>query len=237
MAAVLAGGPGAVLSHRAAGDELALTTWNGRPSITVPKWRPSTDRIEIHTSALPADEITNLDGIPITTVARTLFDLASVLDPVRLLNAVEEAEKRGLSSPLSLPATLERHAGERGAARLRRVLADAGYGVADGELELAFGDFLAERGLPLPETNAWIQVGDRSYKPDRLWRRERLIVELHSARHHGTTPAITRDATRDRRLLLAGWRVIHVTWAQLHSPREADELERDLRIALALSTV
>jgi hypothetical protein len=237
MAAVLAGGPDAHLSDRAAGDEWGLITWNGRQSVTVPKWRRSTAEIEFHVRRLRSDEVTTLDGIPITTVTRTLLDLAIRLEPVRLVNAVEEAEKRGLASPLSLPDLLERHAGERGTAILRTVLREAGYGVSKGELELAFRRFVADRGLPTPERNGWIDLGDRSYSPDCLWRDERLIVELHSARHHGALPAVTRDATRDRLLLLAGWRVIHVTWAQLHSPREAAALERDLRAALRRPTV
>jgi hypothetical protein len=203
----------------------------------VPKWRRSTPEIEFHSAALPPDEVTTQDGIPITTVTRTLFDLASVLDPVRLLNAIEEAEKRGLAGSLSLPDLLERHRGERGTAVLRDVLRGAGYGVSKGELELAFRRFVADRGLPEPECNGWVDLGDRHFSPDALWRRERLIVELHSALHHGAPPAITRDATRDRLLMLAGWRVIHVTWAQLHARREADALERDLRTALRLPTV
>jgi hypothetical protein len=60
-----------------------------------------------------------------------------------------------------------------------------------------------------------------------------VIVELHSVRHHGTGPKISRDADRDRRLLLAGWDVVHVTWAQLHDPLGREELERDLRRLLS----
>lgn len=232
MAAVLSGGPGAVLSHRAAGSEWQLANLSGRNSVTATTWRRSTEAVRFHSSSLPADEITVLDGIPITSVPRTLLDLATLLDPHRLLNAVNEAEQRELSDPLSLPALLERHHGERGTARLRSVLENAGYGVPREALEELFARFVAVRGLPRPELNAWIRIGPDYFSPDCLWRGERLIVELHSARHHGTTPAITRDASRDRRLMLAGWLVIHVTWAQLHDPREADALERDLRRAL-----
>ena len=82
--------------------------------------------------------------------------------------------------------------------------------------------------------NAWVQVGSQHFSPDCLWRTERVIVELHSARHHSTQPKVNRDARRDRLLALAGWLVIHVTWAQLHDSRDADELDKDLRIALGL---
>ena len=80
-----------------------------------------------------------------------------------------------------------------------------------------------------------VQVGAVFYRADCLWPKAHLIVELQSVKWHGTKPAITRDATRDRQLLLAGWNVIHVTWAQLHDREEADALERDLRAALRLS--
>jgi hypothetical protein len=232
MAAVLAGGPGAVLSHRAAGAEHQIRAWSGRAAITAPTRRRSTDRIEMHCASLPPDEVTTCDRIPITTVPRTLLDLAAVLDDHALLMAINEAEKRELRDALSLPDVLERHRGERGAGRLRRVLAEVGYGVAREALEDLFARRIAEWRLPRPELNATIAVDGFNYSPDCLWREQRLIVELDSVRHHGTGPALTRDATRDRRLLLAGWRVIHITWAQLHSSREAAGLERDLRAAL-----
>lgn len=231
MAAVLAGGPGAVLSHRPAGAEWGIRRWSGRPAITVPGDRRST-RIEIHRSRLPTDEVTDCDGIPITTVPRTLLDLATVLDEHDLLTALGEAEKRQLSDPLSLPELLNRHRGERGTVRLRAALEKVGYGVPIQALEEAFSRFVAGRGLLPPELNATLSIEGSFVSPDCLWREQRLIVELHSVRHHGTGPAISRDATRDRRLLLADWRVIHVTWAQLHDRREAAALERDLRRAL-----
>jgi very-short-patch-repair endonuclease len=131
-----------------------------------------------------------------------------------------------------LPELLARHRGERGTARLRSALERVGYGVPIEGLEEAFARFVAERRLPPPELNATLWIEDRFVSPDCLWRDQRVIVELHSVRHHGTGPAISRDASRDRRLLLAGWSVIHVTWAQLHDRRESAALERDLRRAL-----
>ena len=232
LAAVLAGGPGAFAGHRLAGTIWDLITWSGRPSVTVPSWRASTREIRFHTRSLPVDEVTTELGIPVTSVPRTLLDLASVLPPDRLLNAINEAEERGLGDALSLPVLIERHRGERGVAVLRSVLADAGYGVTDRELEAGFARFVARHRLPRPELNAWIRVGIDHFKADCAWREQRVIVELHSARHHSTVPKVTRDAARDRRLMLAGWTVIHVTWAQLHDRAEADALARDLRSVL-----
>lgn len=235
MAAVLSGGEGAVLSHRPAGAEWNLRAWNGRAAITVPRWRRGPAAVEIHSCSLPFDEITVKDGIAITTVPRTILDLATILDHHALARVVEEAEFQRLSDRLSLPALLERHRGERGSAKLRAVLEAAGYGkgVTKLELEEAFVRFLAEHSLPHPELNASLQIGGRFYSPDCLWRSQRLIVELHSATYHGTTPAVSRDAGRDRRLLIAGYRVIHVTWAQLHDPAERRALAADLGVVLA----
>ena len=232
LAAVLAGGPGAFACHRLAGAIWSLITWNGRPSVTVSSWRPSTSEIRFHTRSLPEDEVTTELAIPVTSVPRTLLDLATVLDRHRLLNAINEAEERGLGDAGSLPALIERHRGQRGVAILRTVLAGAGYGVTDDELEERFARFIAEQGLLRPELNAWIRVGADYFRADCLWRSHRLIVELHSARHHSTVPKVTRDAGRDRRLALAGWTVIHVTWAQLHDRVEAIALARDLRSVL-----
>jgi very-short-patch-repair endonuclease len=208
-----------------------LRNWSGRPSITVPKWRPTSGQIEIHSSTLPADERTVLDGIPITTVPRTLLDLATILDADALLRAVNEAEEMELADPLSLPALLERHRGERGTAALRSVLEGAGYGmgVTNEALEELFAKFIRVHTLPQPELNAPIHVGDRFYIADCLWRSQRLIVELQSVKFHSTAPAMTSDAERTRRLTLAGWRVIPVTWAQLNSRAKARALAHDLR--------
>jgi len=237
MAAVLAGGPAAALSHRAAGAGWGLRQWNGVPSITVPKWRPSRPTIELHTCPLPRDERTSLDGIPITTVARTLLDLATVLESYALARAVAEAVTGEMAGPLSLPDLLERHRGRRGAGSLRAALTAEGFGlgVTRSELEERFLPFLATHSLPHPELNASLQVDGRFYSPDCLWRPQRVIVELDGAAFHESPLAQTRDSDRDRRLVLARWNVIHVTWSQVHDPIEAAHLACDLRLALGAS--
>jgi very-short-patch-repair endonuclease len=236
MAAVLAGGPGAVASHRLAGAVWDVIAWSGRAAVTVPSWRASTRALEFHARILPPDEITVEQGVPVTSVSRTLLDLATVLSRDRLLKAIDEAETRGLGGALSLRALIERHRGQRGVAILRKVLTEAGYGVTKGELEDAFARFIGRRRLPRPERNAWVRVGADHFQADCVWRGRKLIVELHSARFHSTVPKVTRDAGRDRRLAMAGWLVIHVTWAQLHDRAESDALEHDLRRILAEPT-
>jgi len=235
IAAVFAGGVGAALSHQAAGAHHDLRSWTGRPTITVPSWRASSRAIEIHTTLLPADEITVIEGIVTTTVPRTIFDLASVLDRHGLDQVIREAEVRRLSDPLSLPDLLERYPGRRGTATLRSALAEleVGGGVTKKELEARFARFLDDEGLSLPERNAAIHLGDRFIVPDCLWRDHRMIVELDGHDVHDRRIQSDSDKERDRELLLLGWHVIRVTWRHLHQGRA--KLARDLHHILGSS--
>lgn len=231
MAAVLRGGTGAVLSCRAAGDQWALRRWSGRPAVTTPTLRRPIAGIETHHSLIPADERTVLDGIPITTWPRTLLDLATFLDHDSLVRALNEADARRLSDPLSLASLLERHRGERGAGALRRALADAafGRGVAREELEERFAAFVRAHRLPPPLLNAPVTVDGRRYVADALWPEVRLIVELQSTAFHAAPAAMSADAVRARRLMLAGHHVVYVTWDQLARSVAAASLAADLR--------
>jgi hypothetical protein len=231
LAAVLCFGPRAVLSHRPAGAEWGLRSWRGKPAVTVGTKRRPHPSIELHRSVLPADERTVLDGIPITTWPRTLLDLATVLDHDALVRVLNEADARRLANHLSLPALLERHRGERGAGALRRALADAafGRGITREDLEERFAAFVGRRRLPPPLLNAPVSADGRNYVADALWPGARLIVELQSVAFHASPAAMSADAERTRRLTLAGYRVVYVTWAQLQDRSERDALARDLR--------
>ena len=230
LAAVVCFGPTAVLSHRPAGAEWGLRSWQGKPAVTVAsKCRPHPS-IELHRSHLPADERTVRDGIPITSVPRTLLDLATVLDHDALVRALNEAEAGRLADPLPLTALLDRHRGERGVGALRRALADVafGRGITREELEERFAAFIRAYHLPPPLLNAAVRAGDRTYVADTLWPKTGLIVELQSIAHHATPAAMSADADRTRRLTLAGCRVVYVTWARLVDREERDALARDL---------
>ena len=123
MAAVLACGPGAVLSHRAAG-----ALWGLRPSsaaridVTTPRQLGRRHGIRLHVSRVPTDERTVLHGVPVTTVPRTMFDLAAELRPHDLERMIDQAAVLQLTDPLSLPAVLKRYPGYRGAASLGAAL-------------------------------------------------------------------------------------------------------------------
>jgi predicted transcriptional regulator of viral defense system len=229
MAAVLAGGRGAVLSHRSAAAHLGLRPPQATVEVTVSRRLRARPGLRFHHSRLPADEVTVHDRIPITTVPRTLFDLAAVIPAGQLARALNEAEIRRLWDPLSLQDLLERHPRRPGAAAIRAALG-IGAQVTRSELEDRFLDFLGRAGLPRPGTNVPMRLGDRWIEADCLWPHQRLLVELDGYGSHHTRLAYERDRARDRALTAAGWRVIRITWRQLHDEPEA--LARDLRASL-----
>jgi hypothetical protein len=228
-AAVLACGCDAVLSHRAAAALWGLRE-SARIDVTVPgnRRRPS-GSIVVHRSAIPADETTVVDGIPVTTIPRTLLDLAAVVSPARVARAAHEAEVRRLGDVLSLADIIERHPRRRGIATLRRLLAEGRLGsdVTHSELEARFLSFVAAEGLPRPDVGVHVAAGGVLVECDSVWPAQRLIVELDGSAVHGSATAFERDRHRDRVLAVEGWRVVRVTWRQLH--RERAVLAADLR--------
>jgi hypothetical protein len=234
MAAVLAGGEGAVLSHRSAAELWRLREGARVPvEITVPRARRPQRGIQFHRSPLPFDEVTIHDGIATTTVPRTLFDLATVLDPRQVERALNEAEMLRLWDHLSLRDLLHRYPRREGSRAIRAALErrEEGATVTKSELEEMFVEFLDEVGLPRPEINATVRAGDRLFEPDCLWRKSGLIVELDSRRVHATAEAFESDRERDRRLDVAGFRTIRITFRTLAHQRE--QLNDDLTRLLA----
>ena len=176
MAAVLAAGRRAVLSHLSAAALWRIRRWrDGNVDITMPGSRKPRPGITWHVTSLPADEITSVAGIPVTTVPRTLLDLAAILDQRGLERAINEAEVQRHTDPLSLPALLARYPRRRGTAAIRAILADGriGAGVTKSELEERFLQFLTDRGLPRPELNVSIAVRGGFVEADCVWRSSR----------------------------------------------------------------
>ena len=230
MAAALAGGPGAAISHRTAGAcHRILSAGDGPIDVIVATDRRSRDGLRFHCSALPADELTVRDGIPVTTVPRTLLDLATILPPRRLERALNQAEVLRLTDPLSLEDLLARHPRRHGVASLKAVLAGQTLGtkVTRSELERAFLFFLVDHGLPAPQTNVAIE----GHEVDCAWPEARVIVELDGHATHATRHSFEQDRDRDRGLTAAGWRVVRVTHRQLRTDR--DPLAADLRRLLS----
>jgi Protein of unknown function (DUF559) len=234
MAAVLAGGPRAALSHRSAAALWGIRRWSGEVDITLPSSRRQRPAVTWHVTNLLADEIVSLAAIPVTTVPRTLLDLAGILDRRGLERAMNEAEVQRHTDPLSLPALLARYPRRRGTAAIRAILRAGRVGVTltRSELEERFLRFLAHWGLPRPDLNVPIAVRGGFVEADCVWRKARVIAELDGRAVHGTAAAFDRDRARDRALNAAGWRVIRITWRQL--TEEATELAEDLGALLGV---
>ena len=184
--------------------------------------------IRFHHVCLPADEITVVDGIPVTTMPRTLFDLAAVLDARQVERALNEADFFGSPirsrsrPPCPPPAPC------RGRESPRALAArSAGATRTRSELEERFLHLLDDAGLPRPHGNT-LCLG---LEVDCAWPEQRLIVELDSRAAHATPAAFETDRERDRVLQTAGWRAVRVTWRQLTEDRV--RLVEDVRTLLA----
>jgi hypothetical protein len=232
MAAVLAAGPDAVLSHYSAAELWGLRTSARRwHDVTVPRQLRSRPAVRVHQALLPGDEITAVRGIAATSVPRTVLDVAATAPQREVERLIHEAEVRRLWDPLSLRDLLLRYPRRPGTPRIAAALAERDPGVPKTVLEDAFLEFLDRHHLPRPETNVWLSVGRHMHEIDCLWREKRVIVELDGRAAHDTARAFESDRVKDRRLTLAEWRPIRVTWQQLHTNER--ELARDL---LALTT-
>jgi hypothetical protein len=234
MAAVLASGSGAVLSHRSATALWGI--WGsgaGESHVTVPRHTRSQRSIHRHFGALPDDEVTNRDGIPVTSAARAVLDLAADRDEAAAESALREMEYLGIYGPVSLPSLLERYPRHGGAAIVGRCLArvrDDPGGRIRSPLEELFLPFLDAHHIPRPRLNAWLSIGDERFQVDCLWPDARLVGELDGFASHGTKRALRNDRKRDRQLLAASYRVVRITESQLVT--EPLQIAADLRSLL-----
>lgn len=235
MAAVLACGPKAVLSHRSAAALWGLTgTGQARIDVTAAGRRgraPAGIAAHRHGS-LQANDRTAVRGIPCTSLARTLLDFAAVATEGELRNAIVQAEVLRVFDLAAVREVLRRSRRRRGVARLRRALAayDPRSERARSELERRFLALCAEARLPAPEVNVPLVLNGTQIEADFLWRDVRLIVEADGHRYHGTATAFEHDRRRDQLLVLKGWRVIRCTWRQVVD--HPDGLVRTLRVIL-----
>ena len=232
LAAVLTCGPGAALSHRS-----GAALWEMRAGgvnvidVTVPSraGRISRKGIRIHRSGrLTAEEVTDKDGIPVTTVARTLLDLGDVIDLQAQRRAVTEAEYRHLYDHTALIAVVESNPGRR----TKKLLSAAMEGRMHrtrSPLEDRFVRFKDRYGVEEPECNVHVE----GYEVDFLWRRVGLAVELDGLDAHGTRAAVRRDRKKDRVLWRAGIRTMRLTGDALDAEEEllADLVQAGVRVA------
>ncbi|MDX6729935.1 MAG: hypothetical protein QOK49_4740 [Baekduia sp.] len=235
-AVVLACGPGAVLSHRSAAGAWGLRPDGGAAwQVAVPtagRRRPA-GPIRTYRHALTAEEITTLEHVPITTVARTLLDLASQVPIHHLRRAVERAVDLGLFHLPDVAAALERHRGRPGSPALASLMTDLrihGMTHTRSDLEAAFLQLCLDHELPRPIINRGAAGGEI----DATWRGHDLIVEIDSWAHHRSPRAFTVDRVKDRAALRAGRRTARFTGDEIE--RSPANVAAELRALLALAT-
>jgi hypothetical protein len=222
-----------MLSHHTAGVLWGFQRPRKGPiHVTAPGGRQGVERrrgIWVHRCKTTAKDVTTLEGFPVTTVARTLFDFAEAAPFEALKSAAEEADRMKVLRLRELEEVCERGRGRRALRPVRRLLTeleppDEGR----SPLEIRFPAFIREYRLPPPIQNVHI-LGD---EVDALWPSAKLIVELDSWEYHGHRAAFERDRARDPKLMIAGYRTIRVTHRRLD--READQLAAEIRQLLAL---
>lgn len=223
MAAVLACGPGAMLSHRSAAALHGLREAGGtKIDVTVPRrgGRRSHEGMALHCSkTLTATDTTMVENIPCTTVARTLFDLAEVIPRRQVERAFDQAEVCEVFDLRAIQDQVARNPTRLACTVVRAILEEhyVGSTLTESELEEAMLALSRATDLPDPEVAVWLDLGDGepAIKADFLWRAERLIVETDGRKYHGTRQAFERNRRRDQRLVVAGWRPIRTTERQL----------------------
>lgn len=226
IAALLFAGRGAALSHTTAARLWWLVDVEPKQiHVTVPGKRRSLAAVRVHRCSRP--EVGRHRGLPVTTVARTLLDIAPMLTPSQLRRALAEADYRRLLDRREIETVLGR--GRAGSTALRRALAAHLPALARtlSVLEERFLALCEESGVPTPEVNAKVE----GLMVDAVWRRERVAVELDGYAAHGGRAAIERDRTRELALRAGGFIVVRYTWRQV--TEEPARVVGDLRAALA----
>lgn len=220
MAAVLACGGAGMLSHRSAAELLRLPLDSAARAVEVSVlrgYRAPSDELRIHRVARKP-EMTRVEGIPVTTVARTLLDVAGCCTEREAEQAVAYALRQRLVSGATLRRLLERHPTRRGARLLRALIESAGGPVLTrSQAEELLLALVRRGGLPVPEVN--VRIG--GLEVDFLWRAARLVVEVDGYAYHSSVRAFEKDRMRDAALLGLGYRVLRVTWRQLTGQPEA----------------
>jgi very-short-patch-repair endonuclease len=161
---------------------------------------------------LPPEEITQLDGIPATTPARTILDLAGAVSAGELERMVAGALRRGIAGDAELRALIARYPNRLGIARLRAILdASSSPAFTRSRAERRLLDLVRSARLPLPRVNVLVA----GLEVDFLWPAHRLVVEVDGFAFHSSRFSFENDRRRDAKLIAGGFRVMRVTWRQL----------------------
>lgn len=220
LAAVLACGPGALLSHASAAWLWGISPQSPKPfEVTVSTARsPKPSIVPRYSRALTSDDRALVEGIPVTSLPRTLLDVAATFRFHRLQRLLERAEELGLFDLGAAEALLARSTGHPGAGRLRRAIALYGPpAFTRSGLERRFLDLVKGAGLPRPTTG----FNEAGHELDVYWPQERFAVELDTFETHGSREAFERDRRRQEDLKLAGVEMVRITGRRLErEPRQ-----------------
>jgi very-short-patch-repair endonuclease len=214
LAAVLACGDGAVLSHDSAGALWVIRTECGRNvHVSVPRTAdPRHPGLTVHRrSSLPEVEVTRREGIAVTTPIRTLVDLGTCLSSYDLEAAINEADKLDLVDPVTLRAALDERKGQRGVRPLREILERGEFVLTDSELERRFLRLVRGAGLGAPLTQQHLN----GFRVDFYWPDLGLVVETDGLRYHRTPAQQTKDRVRDQAHIAAGLTPLRFTHWQV----------------------
>lgn len=219
LAAVLAAGDGAVLSHRdaAALHEMRKPPQSRKVSVSTPSAAKGTPALWVYRRRrLGAEDVTTVRGIPATSPARTLVDLAPLLTAAQLAATLGEADRKGLLDVAAVRRALRRTTGRHGQGHRRLLTSLAaheqhGAVLLRSELEERFLDLVIAAGLPRPLLNARA----KGFEVDALWPQQRLVVELDGWAHHKEREAAAWDREKTNRLQLAGYAALRFMHADL----------------------
>jgi hypothetical protein len=213
MAAVLACGPNAVLSHLSAASLWRIVKPRARLiDVSVPPGeRHRRPGIVVHRRQLSGADVTRHLGIPVIAVVPTLVDLATWLNRDSLEAAISEADKRDLTDPEALRAALDEFSSRPGVGILRTALDRRTFQVTDSWLERRFLPIARRAGLGLPETRRY----ENEARVDFYWPALGLIVETDGLRYHRTPAQQARDRLRDQRHMVAGLTPLRFTYEQI----------------------
>ncbi len=231
MAAVLACGEGALLSHRSAAALWGIGK-ERRGVIDLSVCRRTRLRrrgLKVRSRVdLQGADISHCDRIPVTGIVRTLIDIAAELSSVEVERAVNEADKLGLIDPEALRGALEGYEGESGVRRLRIVLDARTFRLSDSDLEIFFRPIASAAGLPPPLTKQMVN----GFEVDFFFPNLGLVIETDGLRYHRTPAAQARDALRDRSHTLAGMTPLRFTHYEVkyEAPKVKRALERAVKL-------